>query len=69
MPSGEGWKKRHCQVRFADEATPRQSANPKTPQGEEGSEGRGSDLEELPELKPMVASFLRELLETSDEEG
>ena len=30
---------------------------------------RGSDLEEPPELKPMVASFLRGLPETSDEEG
>ena len=37
---------------------PSQSADPKMPQGEEGSKGRGSDLEELPELKPTVASFL-----------
>ena len=56
--SGEGQKKRCCQVRFADEPAPSQSANPKTQPGEEGSEGRGSDLEELPELKLMVASFL-----------
>ena len=34
-----------------------------------GPEGRGSDLEELPELKLMVASFLQGLLETSDDEG
>ena len=46
-----------------------QSADPKAPQGEEGSEGGGSDLEELPELKPMVASSLQGLPETSDEEG
>ena len=39
------------------------------PQGEEGSEGRGSDLEELLELKPTVASFLQALPETSDKEG
>ena len=57
-PCREGWKRRCCQVRFADEATPSQSANPKTPLGEKGAEGRGSDLEEPPELKPMVASFL-----------
>ena len=57
-PSGEGQKKRHCQVRSADEAAPSQSANPKTPLGEEESKGRGSDLEEPPELKPTIASFL-----------
>ena len=59
-PSGERRKRCH-QVRFADEPTPSQSANPKTPPGEEGSEGRGSDLEEPPELKPTVASFLQGL--------
>ena len=68
-PSGEGQKRRCCQVRFADETTPSQSANPTVPQGEEGSEGRGSDLEEPPELKPTVASFLQGSPETSDEEG
>ena len=68
-PSGEGQKKRCCQVRFADEASPSQSANPETLLGEKGSEGRGSDLEELPELKPMVASFLQGLPETSDDEA
>ena len=57
-PSGEGWKKRHHQVRFEDEATTSQSTDPKTPPGGDRSEGGGSDLEELPELKPMVASFL-----------
>ena len=57
-PSGERQKRRCCQVRFADESAPSQSADPKTPLGEEGSKGRGSDLEELPELKLMVASFL-----------
>ena len=68
-PSGEGQKKRCHQVRFADEPVPSQSADPKTLPGEEGSEGRDSDLKELPELKPMVASFLQGSLETSDDEG
>ena len=57
-PSGEGWKRRCCQVRFADKPAPSQSTDPKMPQGEKGSEGRDSDLQELPELKPMAASFL-----------
>ena len=67
--SGEGWKRRCCQVRFVDEPAPSQSTNPKMPPGEEGSQGRGSDLEELPELKPTVASFLQGSPETLDEEG
>ena len=57
-PSGEGWKRRHHQVRFVDELAPGQSADPSMPLGEEGSQGGGSDLEELLELKPMVAYFL-----------
>ena len=68
-PSEEGQKRRCCQVRFADESTPSQSADPKALQGEEGSEGGGSDLEEPLELKPMVASFLRGSPETLDKEG
>ena len=68
-PSGEGWKRRCCQVRFADVPAPSQSTNPKMPPGEEGSQGGGSVLEELPELKPTVASFLQESPETSDKEG
>ena len=56
--SGEGQKKRCCQVRFADEPVPSQSTDPKTPPGEEGSKGRGSDLEDPLELKLTVASFL-----------
>ena len=68
-PSREGQKKRCCQVWFADEPAPSQSANPKTQLAEEGSKGRDYDLEELPELKLMVASFLRGSLETSDDEG
>ena len=38
------------------------------PLSKEGSQGRGSDLEEPPELKPMVASFLQGSLETLDNE-
>ena len=68
-PGGEGWKKRHHQVRFADEPASSQSADTKTPLGEEGSRGRGSDLEELPELKAIVASFLQGLPEALDNEG
>ena len=56
--SGEGWKRRCHQVRFADNPAPSQSANLKMPLGEEGSQGRGSDLGKLPELKLTVASFL-----------
>ena len=65
---GEGWKKRHRQVSFA-ELAPSQSADPETPSGKEGSKGRDSDLGELPELKPAAASFLQGLPETSDNEG
>ena len=68
-PSGEGQKRRHCQVRFADEPAPSQSTNPKMPPGKEESKGRGPDLEEPPELKPTVASFLQGSPETSDKEG
>ena len=39
------------------------------PSGKEGSEGRDSDFGEPPELKPAVASFLWESLETSDNKG
>ena len=39
------------------------------PSGREGSKGRDSDLGELPELKPAVASFLWGSPETSDDEG
>ena len=66
---GEGQKKRHCQVSFADKPAPNQSADPEMPSGEEGSEGRDSDLGGLPELKPVVASFLQGSPETLDDEG
>ena len=67
-PSREGQKKRCHQVWFEEQPAPSHSANPRI-QPNEGSEGGGSDLEELPELKPMVASFLRGLLDTLDNEG
>ena len=66
---GEGWKKRCHQVSFADKLAPSQSADPEMLSGKEGSEGRDSDLGELPELKPAVASFLQGSPETSDDEG
>ena len=66
---GEGQKKRHCQVSFADKLAPSRSADPETPSGKDWSEGRDSDLRELPELKPAVASFLQESPETLDDEG
>ena len=66
---GEGQKKTRCQVRFADEPDPSQSANPDMLPGEEGSEGGDSDLEEPPELKPCIASFLWGSPGISDYEG
>ena len=66
---GEGWKKRCCQVSFADKQAPNQSANPEMPSGKGGSKGRDSDLGEPPELKPAVASFLWGSPEISDNEG
>ena len=68
-PSREGQKKRCCQVWFEEQPAPSHSANPKTQPSEEGSNGRGSNLEEPLELKLMVASFLRGLPETSEDEG
>ena len=62
-------KKRHHQVWFEDQPAPSHSANPQTEPGEHGSNGKGSDLEEPPELKPTVASFLRWLPKTSKDEG
>ena len=67
--SRKGQKKRHCQVWFEEQPAPTHSADPKTQLSEEGSNGRGSDLEELPELKLTVASFLRGSPETSEDEG
>ena len=55
---GEGWKKTHHHVSFADELDPSQSTNPDMLPGEEGSEGGDSDLGELLELKLCIASFL-----------
>ena len=66
---GEVQKKRCCQVSFVDKLAPSQSANPEMPSGKEGPEDRDSDLGELPELKPAVASFLQGSPETLDAEG
>ena len=66
---GEGQKKRCHQVSFADEPAPSRSADPEMPSGKEGSEGGDSDLGELLELKPAVASFLWGSPETLDDEG
>ena len=66
---GEEWKKTCHQVSFADEPAPSQSADPDTPSGREGSEGRDFNLGEPPELKPAVASFLWGSPKTSDDEG
>ena len=53
---------------FEDRPAPSHPTDPKTGPGEEGATGEGSDLEELPELKLAVASFLRGLSETSNDE-
>ena len=63
-------KKRRChQVWFKDQPAPSCLADPKTGPGEQGSNGKGSDLKEPPELKLVVASFLRGSPETSEDEG
>ena len=56
-------------MQFEDQPTPSHPADPKAGPSEEGTNGKGSDLEELPELKLVVASFLRGLPETSEDEG
>ena len=55
---GEGQKKRHHQVSFVDELAPIRSTYPEMLSGEEGFEGRDSDLGKLQGTP-----------ETSDEEG
>ena len=67
--SREGQKKRHCQVQFEDKTAPTHPTDPKTRPGEEGTNGKDSDLEEPLELKPAVASFLRGSLDTSKDEA
>ena len=54
---------------FEDQPAPSCCADPKTGPNEEGTNSKGSDLEEPPELKPAVASFLRGLPDTSKDEG
>ena len=67
--SREKWKRRCHQVQFEDQPAPSHPTNPKTGPGDHESNGKGSNLEEPPELKLMVASFLRGLPETSEDEG
>ena len=56
-------------MQFEDQPAPSCPSDLKTGPGEEGTNGKDSDLEELPELKPVVASFLRGLLDTSEDDG
>ena len=67
--SREEQKRRCCQLQFEDQPAPSCPADPKRGPGEEETNGEGSDLEEPSELKPVVASFLRGLLDTSEDEG
>ena len=52
-----------------DESAPSQSASPEMPSDREELEGDKADLEDPPELKPAVASFLQGLPETLGDEG
>ena len=54
-------------MQFEDLLVPSHTTDPKTESSGQGSNGKGSDLEEPPELKPMVASFLRGLPKTSED--
>ena len=67
--SREEWKRRCHQVQFKDPPASNHPFGPKTGSGEEGATAKGSDLEEPPELGPVVASFLRGSPETSKDEG
>ena len=67
--SREWQKKRQCQVSFVDELAPGQSASPKMPSDEEELKGDEANLEDPLELKPVVASFLWGLPETSGDKG
>ena len=67
--SREEQKRRHHQVWFEDQPATSCPADPKAGPNEEETNGEGSDLEELLELKLVVASFLRGSPETSKDEG
>ena len=56
-------------MQFEDQPAPSHPTDLKTGPNEEGTNGEDSDLEELPELKPVVASFLRGLPDTSKDKG
>ena len=56
-------------MQFEDQPAPSHPTDLKTGPSEEGTDGKDSDPEELLELKPAVASFLRGLPDTSEDEG
>ena len=56
-------------MQFEDQHAPSYPTDLKTGPNEEGTNGKDSDLEDLPELKLVVASFLRGLPDTSEDEG
>ena len=56
-------------MQFEDQPASSCPTDLKTGPSEEGINGKDSDLEELSELKPAVASFLRGLLGTPEDEG
>ena len=67
--SREEQKRRCHQVQFEDPPAPNCPSGLKTGSSEGGATSKGSDLEEPPELGPVVASFLRGLPETSEDKG
>ena len=54
---------------FEDPPAPNCLSGPKMDSSEEGATAKGSNLEEPPELRLEVASFLRGLLGTSKDKG
>ena len=67
--SREEQKRRCCQVQFEDQPAPSHPTNLKTGPSEEETNGKDCDLEEPPELKLAVASFLRGSPDTSKDES
>ena len=67
--SKEEWKRRCYQVQVKDPPTLNHPSGPKTGSGEEGATTKGSDLEDLLELRLVVASILKGLPETSKDKG
>ena len=56
-------------MQFKDPPAPNYPTDPETGSGKEGAANENSDLEEPPELKSEVTSFLRGSPETSGDEG